>query len=184
MFELSPPTVQGSTWSESILYTFDTFGLGPMGGLIFDQAGNLYGTTAEGPGVSGNFLGGIAFELSPPAQTGGTWTETTLYAMNDYADDPGSYAGLVFDRSGDLWGTSVSWPGGQSSVFRLIRPETSNGAWIAASIGVRGASDRAAELGLCWRALQHHSARRCRQLQFRQFLWLWHGVLGSSLICP
>jgi len=139
VFELSPPTSQDGSWTETILYTFDTYGQGPMGGLIFDQQGNLYGTTALGPGFGGNFLGGVVFELSPPSQPGGPWTEKTLYALNDNADDPGSYAALTFDTSGNLLGTSVAWPlSGEGTVFRLNKPNHAIGDWTATSLGFGG----------------------------------------------
>jgi hypothetical protein len=46
IFELSP-TSDG--WKETVLHTFvGTDGMAPDGGLIFDDAGNLYGTTSGG----------------------------------------------------------------------------------------------------------------------------------------
>ena len=70
VFELSPGA--GGVWTEKVLYSFCpqsgcVDGSTPNGGLIFDTAGNLYGTTAGGGG------GGVAFELTP--KSGGTWTE-------------------------------------------------------------------------------------------------------------
>src|SRR5271168_4892131 len=60
-----------------VLYSFCQLancadGLEPYGGLIFDGAGNLYGTTATG-GASG---GGVVFKLTPNSD--GSWTETVL----------------------------------------------------------------------------------------------------------
>lgn len=139
VFELSPAANQGGNWTEAILYTFDTFGQGPMGGLIFDAQGNLYGTTALGPGFSGDFLGGIVFEISPPSQAGGTWTETTLYSMDDAAEDSGSYASLTLDTKGDLLGTSAVWPLiGEGTVFRLNKPGNKLQVWTATSLGFGG----------------------------------------------
>jgi len=51
-------------------------------GLVSDPVGNLYGTTAGGGTQScdAGYTGcGTVFELSPPLQTGGEWTETVLY---------------------------------------------------------------------------------------------------------
>ena len=53
----------------------------PFGGLIFDNAGNLYGTTASG----GALNGGTAFELTPSSGTG-TWTFTLLYDFSGSGD--------------------------------------------------------------------------------------------------
>jgi len=65
VFELTHAA--GGGWTEHVLYSFCsqtpfcTDGAYPLGGLIFDAAGNLYGTTAEG----GFYGGGTAFELTP-----------------------------------------------------------------------------------------------------------------------
>src|SRR5215471_15789689 len=59
---------------ETVLYQFTggVDGGNPWAGVVFDQAGNLYGTTLSG----GNFGHGTVYKLSP---SGGTWTETVLY---------------------------------------------------------------------------------------------------------
>src|SRR5271166_461610 len=91
--------------TEKVLYSFQGTpdGANPSyGSLIFDAAGNLYGTTAAG-GAHGD---GTVFELSPGA--GGTWTETVLYnfcSASNCADGAGPYAGLIFDATGNLYGT-------------------------------------------------------------------------------
>ena len=102
VFELSPGA--GGVWTEKVLYSFCpqsgcVDGSTPNGGLIFDTAGNLYGTTAGGGG------GGVAFELTP--KSGGTWTETVLHSFGSGTDGflPGS--GLVLDSAGNLYGTTV-----------------------------------------------------------------------------
>ena len=68
VFELSPR--QGGGWTEKVLHSFGggTDGTSPNAGLIFDTAGNLYGTTYLG-GIHGF---GTAFEMSP--KQGGGWT--------------------------------------------------------------------------------------------------------------
>jgi len=73
VYKLSP---SGSGWTETILYNFQGLndGQNPVGGLIFDQAGNLYGTTFDG-GING---GGTVYELSP---SGGGWTFATIYSF-------------------------------------------------------------------------------------------------------
>jgi uncharacterized repeat protein (TIGR03803 family) len=75
-----------STWAaaqEKVLHNFNhdgTDGWRPEAGLIFDAAGNLYGTTSQG-GSSGV---GTVFELTPA--TGGTWTEKVLHSFGGGAD--------------------------------------------------------------------------------------------------
>jgi len=96
-----------------VLHTFSgspADGCFPLGGLIFDSSGNLYGTTAECGAYSN---AGSVFELSPTA--GGTWTETLLHSFDPLAADgywPG--AGLIFNASGSLFGTTSQ--GGASSL--------------------------------------------------------------------
>src|ERR1700734_1887407 len=82
VFELSPK--EGGGWTEKVLHSFGngTDGAGPWAGLIFDAAGNLYGTTANGGIHSCNGFAhncGTVFELSP--KEGGGWTEQVLHSF-------------------------------------------------------------------------------------------------------
>jgi uncharacterized repeat protein (TIGR03803 family) len=100
VFELMPTTGEG--WAEKVLYSFGpTDGSYPFAGVIFDAAGNLFGTTVQGPGAS---TSGAVFELSPTA-TG--WTETVLHRFGQGTDGAQPYAGLVLDGSGSLLGTTI-----------------------------------------------------------------------------
>jgi uncharacterized repeat protein (TIGR03803 family) len=121
VFELTP-TVQGG-WSEKILHNFNqngTDGIDVFSGLVFDAAGNLYGTTAAG----GSFGYGIVFELTPA--TGGAWNETVLHSF-DLTDGATSWSGLIFDAVGNLYGSSVGGgPHNNGTVFKLI-PSTGGG---------------------------------------------------------
>lgn len=122
------PNSDGS-WTESVIYNFTgKDGGGPYAGLIFDVAGNLYGTTSGG-GVGY----GVIFELTPNAD--GSWRETVLHGF-DNGDGAQPVAGLVFDQAGDLYGTTIY--GGNVSrgrctgsgcgvVFKLT--PNSNGTW-------------------------------------------------------
>jgi uncharacterized repeat protein (TIGR03803 family) len=130
VFEL---TLQdGTTWKEKILYNFNknvTHEGIPVGGVIFDAAGNLYGVTLAG----GNYTGcgpdgggcGTVFELSPAA--GGLWTEKVLFKF----DKAGGYSplgNLIFDKAGNLYGTTYLGGGGTAgAVFELI--PGANGVW-------------------------------------------------------
>lgn len=133
VFEL---TFSGSGWTKTTLYNFqwNPDGINPVGSLIFDQAGNLYGATSSG---GGNPLGlclsngcGTVFLLSP---TNGGWAYTTLYAFTGSAGDEFPNAGLVMDAAGRLYGTTSGaqpWsPYG--NVFRL---SPSNGGWTYTSL--------------------------------------------------
>jgi uncharacterized repeat protein (TIGR03803 family) len=97
----------GGVWTATVLHSFDgADGTSPWGGLIFDKDGNLYGTTTSG----GSYGGGTIFELTP---SGSGWQENTLHEFNHVIDGDDSTAGLIFDPSGNLYGTtSDGGPGG------------------------------------------------------------------------
>lgn len=102
-------------------------------GVIFDSVGNLYGVTQLGGSSSncGHDGCGTVFELSPAS--GGAWTQTVIYDFQGLADGSEPYAGLVFDASGNLYGTTeVGGAGGGGTVFELS-PGT-NGSWILTTL--------------------------------------------------
>jgi len=119
VFELTP-NLDGS-WTESVLYSFtgSDDGAFPQTSLIFDHAGNLYGTTLHG-GASGD---GTVFRLTPPSASGGAWTETVLYTFVGKRDGEYCFGGLVFDSAGNLYGAGFfggTYGGG--TVFQLVPP--------------------------------------------------------------
>jgi uncharacterized repeat protein (TIGR03803 family) len=89
--------------TETVLHFFaggPSDGYAPYAGLIADGAGNLYGTTFGG-GASFN---GLVFKLAPDG------TETVLYSFaGGPSDGAAPYAGLIADRAGNLYGTTVGW---------------------------------------------------------------------------
>ena len=106
MFE---PTHSRGKWTETILHSFDnngTDGIDPDDGLVFDKKGNLYGTTSR----AGANNHGTVFELSPPSGGSGSWTETILWSflwsLGNAKDGYGPTGGLVFDKEGNLYGTT------------------------------------------------------------------------------
>jgi uncharacterized repeat protein (TIGR03803 family) len=102
----------------------------PNGDLIFDTAGNLYGTTFEG-GDPGCGLGcGTVFQLSPKADK--TWKLATIFK---FEGKDGAYpaAGLVIDAAGNLYGTTSSDTGlGDGTVFELSPGE--GGIWTITTL--------------------------------------------------
>jgi uncharacterized repeat protein (TIGR03803 family) len=109
VFELSP--IAGGGWTEMVLHSFPhnkLDGISPDGGLVFDAAGNLYGTTRLG---GTNFSKkcqsgcGTVFELSPV--TGKGWTETVLHSFDENGTDGAfAYGGLIIDGAGNLYGAT------------------------------------------------------------------------------
>jgi uncharacterized repeat protein (TIGR03803 family) len=97
---------------ETLLYSFTGGSDGgvPFSALLRDSLGNLYGTTQDGGnGQCGGTGCGVVFKLSP--QSGGSWTETVLYAfcsLTACADGERPLAGpLAMDAAGNLYGTTI-----------------------------------------------------------------------------
>lgn len=144
VFELSPGA-SGAPWTETILYSFlggTTDGYDPAASVIFDQLGNLYGTTAGGGNCPIYNYGacGIAFELSPPQKKGQPWTEQVLHDFGNGYDGAVPMAPLLLAKSGVLYGTTdVGGPPecgysdgdavGCGTVFELIPPAQPGDAW-------------------------------------------------------
>ncbi len=143
VFELSP---NGGSWNETVLYSFTggADGAYPMNSyVIFDSAGNLYGTTEWGgantclPDYVANGCG-VVFELSP---VGTSWTETVLYNFtSDVTFHPEN--GLIMDQAGNLYGvTEANWiyKGGDywqdASAYEL---SPSGGGWTLREISPYG----------------------------------------------
>ena len=101
IFELTP-NLDG-TWTENDLYSFDgSDGKTPLGGLIFDAAGNLYGAAVTGGGPP-NW--GLIFKLTPNLD--GSWTESVLYTFTG-GKDGGVAWSVILDTAGNLYGTTFT----------------------------------------------------------------------------
>jgi uncharacterized repeat protein (TIGR03803 family) len=112
-------------WINTVLYRF-AGGIGdgadPLAEVVFDQAGNLYGTTAEGGNSSarcsyGDSSCGTVFQL---ARANGGWTESVLYSFTGGNDGGNPEAGLILDPAGNLYGTAYNGGSGNGgTVFEL-----------------------------------------------------------------
>jgi uncharacterized repeat protein (TIGR03803 family) len=142
VFELVAPSSPSGTWREKILHSF-TGGGGdgffPTGGLIFDAAGNLYGTTDGGGDVNSTLCGnpvgfgcGLVFELSPP-NNGESWNETILHTFEGGTDGGWPESSLVFDGKGNLYGTTAIGDTGNGGTIFELSP-AGNGVWTEAII--------------------------------------------------
>jgi hypothetical protein len=99
-------------WTYALLYSLGySDGAHPDSPLVV-QNGAVYGTTATGSG--GGDKGGTVFELQPPAEAGGPWTENVLHKFGAQA---GPYGSLVIDKSGALFGAASNGPGANGAGF-------------------------------------------------------------------
>jgi uncharacterized repeat protein (TIGR03803 family) len=107
-----------SVWAataEQVLYNFQNGRDGglPQAGLVFDSAGNLYGTTNGG----GTSAVGTVFKLLPTR--GGVWTEKVLHSFTGGTDGARPTASLTLDANGNLYGTTQAGGTGNGVVFKL-----------------------------------------------------------------
>ena len=120
-------SLQSHIWTETVLYRFNgDDGSAPEAALTFDDAGNLYGTSATG----GPSHDGLVFKLSP-AGVGQPWTETVLYTFTGGNDGEYPISNLAFDKSGNLYGTTLFGGGPPQAgvVFQLAPPKSFGGQW-------------------------------------------------------
>ncbi|HEX4159573.1 MAG TPA: choice-of-anchor tandem repeat GloVer-containing protein [Rhizomicrobium sp.] len=126
----------GTDGTESVLFTFDQedSGAWPVGGVISDSSGNLYGTTGGG-GANG---WGTVFELSPSGKDGEPWIETVLYSFG-WSDGAYPYGKLVMDPEGDFLGTTNS--GGANGVGVVFKLTKAGAESILYSFSGKGGSE-------------------------------------------
>ena len=120
VFELTP---SNDGWTEKVLYSFTGGNDGdtPNVGVVFDQHGNLYGTTDD----EGKYLYGTVFQLTP---NGPGWTESTIYAFEGLTD--GAYpGGLTTDCAGNLYGITTSGDPSTNSGGTAFEMTPSGNGW-------------------------------------------------------
>jgi uncharacterized repeat protein (TIGR03803 family) len=136
IFQLTPPSAQGGAWTFNLLFAFPSDGLlgaYPQGGLIWDQAGNLYGVAAYAGTSNCTFGGGgcgLVFELLKPSAQGGSWTFQIVHPFINSNGD-GLTPNVVMFHNGSLYGTTAYGGDvyGDGTIFQLSPPATRGGAW-------------------------------------------------------
>jgi uncharacterized repeat protein (TIGR03803 family) len=141
VFNLRPPATFCRTvlcpWTETVLYRFPESGENGLvpgyGDLVFDHAGNLYGTTING----GAHSAGVAYELTPSG------TQSVLYNFMD-ATGQYPYNGVIFDNAGNLYGTTYEGGNIYGTVFQLT---SSGSGWTDNTLHIFQMSDGANPYG-------------------------------------
>lgn len=123
IFMLTP--TPNETWHKKILHNFSggkDGATGSMGDLLLDADGNIFGVTEQG---GANGLGTIYKLWRTPS---GRWTLTTLYAFKGMPDGANPYGGLIWDRAGNLYGTTYfGGVAGMGTAYQLAPGP--NGKW-------------------------------------------------------
>lgn len=119
VFKLTPEP--GGHWKETILYNFPQYatdGNGPIGGLVLDRTGILYGTTSGGGDAVCQC--GVVFKMTPGSN--GKWSYTVLHRFTG-KDGWSPQANLIFDKDyKHLYGTTVEGGAGGAGVVFEITP--------------------------------------------------------------
>jgi uncharacterized repeat protein (TIGR03803 family) len=125
VFELTK--LANGKFTEKVIHRFtgeNADGRNPLGGVVFDKSGNLWGTTQVGGQSESAACGGASrlcgtvFELTP--NTSGSWTESTLFSFTGNTSGTNPVTNLVIDQEGNLYGTTVNGgPSVEGLVFKL-----------------------------------------------------------------
>ncbi len=121
VYQLQPQA--NGTWTLNVLHAFTGGNDGSSasaGRLILDHVGALYGVTTVG-GANGD---GVVFKI---AYTHGAWKLATLYAFKDQPDGALPYGGLIFDKGGNLYGTT--YYAGVHDVGTVYKLTNAHGKW-------------------------------------------------------
>jgi len=125
------PNKNKTAWTYKVIYNFCSKpgcadGANPIGALIMDKSGNLYGTTEFG-----GYRAGTVFELKPNAAKT-AWTEKVLYSFCSQAectDGTEPYGSLLMDSSGNLYGTTSEGGAHNGGTAFELTPNPAKTAW-------------------------------------------------------
>jgi hypothetical protein len=109
-----------------VLYAFkrQADSVRPGSTLIFDKSGALYGTALL-----------TVYRLAPPGKQGQPWSQMTIQAFPGGAGGSNTVGGVVFDKSGNLYGATYSFgASGYASIYELSPPAQQGGAWTLTTL--------------------------------------------------
>ena len=118
VFEFTPSS--DGHWKQTVLYDFPNCADGCLPGntIVFDKAGDLYGTANGGVADCGGYTCGVIFKLTP--QTGGRWKYSVVHKFN--GADGGFPYGAILDDKGNLYGTTQAFGKYNAGVAFEITP--------------------------------------------------------------
>lgn len=123
VFVLTP---KSGGYAKTTLYSFKggSDGAAPVGALLRDSLGNLFGATSKGGGSANP---GTLFRLS---RSGSGYVETVLHSFGAGGDGVTPQSALSLDANGNLYGTTLAGgANGRGTVFQATPPATSGAAW-------------------------------------------------------
>ena len=149
VFRLTPPTGSGTTWKETVLYTFGDNGPGdaekPDAAIVMDANGAIYGTTQfGGPGVVGT-----VWKLTPPSKGQSSWTESIVHGFSG-PDGIRPYGPVLIDAKGAIYGGTIQGGPDQDCasgtstcgvVYKLTPPRKGKTEWTESVLHEFGSQD-------------------------------------------
>src|ERR1022692_4429601 len=134
MAEAPPRLAHLQIWTVAVIYSFtgiDGDGANPSASVVAGKNGALYGTTQNGGSATSACPSsyyvlagcGTAFELTPPAAPGGTWTENGLHSFSGQNGDGAiPVGGLALSSTGGLYGTTPAGGTAGKGTVLAIKP--------------------------------------------------------------
>lgn len=130
IFALSPPANPNDAWTKTLIFRFRTMYSSVLGQLAVGADGAIYGVVSDA-GTSGR---GQFFKLTPPAKSGGAWTESAsdapFIAANGYAS-----GGVVLGADNRLYSFTAYGDGAEpivnpvGTILQVTPPAGATGPW-------------------------------------------------------
>jgi len=135
IFSLAPPSISGGMWTETMLYSASVGGFANgfnyVSGVVIGAGGALYGVAPYG-GIYCNVVSvagcGVIYELLPPENPGGAWTNVALHAFIAGDDAINPKTALAISPNGTLYGTSYNGGSWGTGVVYAEKPPASPGS--------------------------------------------------------